>query len=154
MSVTFRAGWEMADGTIRPMRRCDCELRYLQACERCDTENMVARMNPAYPSVEYPEPYHCVVCSAEMNLSNGNAMDLMRWLGLEATEYGSAKASEVAAKCQRRLWDEARNDDDGKPFEHDGRVIFMGRDPGYLREKTEIMLKIAQSAGDGLVIWS
>lgn len=143
MSVTFRAGWETADGTIRPMRRCDCELRFVQECERCDAEKR-----------DYPATFHCVVCDSEMNLSNTNAMDLMRWLGLPADEYGAVKATEVAAKCQRRLWDVARNHDEGKPFQQDGRVIFMARDPGYLREKTERLLKLAQEAGNDLVIWS
>ena len=62
--------------------------------------------------------------STYLNACNANAYDLLRWLGLPSLElHGSAAASEVAARCRRRLWDEPRNHDPELPMtdSHAGR---------------------------------
>jgi hypothetical protein len=110
-----------------------------------------------------------------INLSNGNAADLLAWLGLPVEPGGEAPARDVAARCRRRLWDIPENHDPALPgsdsgegtlsvVEPDGstrvargtrgpRVITFARREGYLRERTQQLLVLAEAAGDGLVRW-
>lgn len=138
MSITFRTS----------NHTCDCSRRWLRECEVVGHDMSL-----------WPEPYSCDICvNLEMNLANMNAGELLRWLDLECVPYGEAPAREVAAKCRRRLWDEPRNHDAGLPAEEIKepgyvQVFICGRDPGYLREKTAKLLKIAEAAGEGLVLW-
>jgi hypothetical protein len=94
-----------------------------------------------------------------VNLNNANAADVLRWLGLPAADlYGEVPARELGALCRRRLWDEARNHDDGvRPYELTGaqgaRAIFFGREPGYLRRRAADLLALAELAGEGTVRW-
>jgi hypothetical protein len=97
-----------------------------------------------------------------INLANRNAIDLLRWIGIEVTGegdlYGELPATELAARCRRRLWPEARNNDpglDGSDTKQPGRarVIMGGRRPGYLRERTGELLRLCEKAGDGGVIY-
>jgi hypothetical protein len=99
----------------------------------------------------------------ELNLGNGNAMDLLRWLDLPAEPWGEHPASDLAARCQRRLWDVERNhdaeiaaSDEGGPGTGHCRVIGLGRRPDYLREKTADLLwlaELAKASPDQLVTW-
>lgn len=87
-----------------------------------------------------------------LNLSNVNAADLMRWLGYEPDCCGSLEARELAARCRRRLWPEARNFDAalaGEVQRAPGRATFIycGRRAGYLRERTSQLLALAESPG-------
>ena len=67
--------------------------------------------------------------------------------------YGQMPARELAARCRRRLWPEARNLDPGLADEQEGRCFVFGRPAGYLRSRTEELLCLAESAGDGIVSW-
>jgi hypothetical protein len=93
-------------------------------------------------------PFECPVCSVlHLNVSNANARALLQWLDLEYGDlWGEINASELAAKCRRRLWPEERNIDPGVPAVEEGRVIDCGRRPGYLPERTAQLLKLAEEA--------
>jgi hypothetical protein len=95
-----------------------------------------------------------------LNPSNANGRDLLRWLGYDELAdmdqpYGELVASELAARCRRRLWPEARNSDPGREGGEvpglSARVIDCGRRPGYLEEKVEQLLHLAEKAGDGKI---
>jgi hypothetical protein len=95
-----------------------------------------------------------------LNLSNVNAREVLAWLGYEIGEglLGELDARELAARCRRRLWNEPRNHDPELPgWEGRGaggvRVVQFARRPGYLREKTEALLKLAERAGEGAVAY-
>jgi hypothetical protein len=115
----------------------------------------------------------------QINVSNVNACDILRWLDIPLDGpdglLGSISARELAARCRRRLWDIPQNHDEGLAatdsgenrlfvIEPDGsqrlvagepgpRVIFGGRPPGYLRQKTKQLLELAEKAGDGVITW-
>lgn len=117
--------------------------------------NCVDRWATDPDPVPDPRAYSCDICNLEMNLNNRNAADLLAWLGLDTGDlYGSAPARDIAARCRRRLWDVPRNHDSELPERQlSERAIESGRAPGYLREKTEMLLKLAESAGDGEIQW-
>lgn len=83
-----------------------------------------------------------------LNLSNTNAADLLEWIGLDIGLWDGVKvrASTIAPLCRRRLWDVKRNYDPELLGEQLGRVTFCGRRPGYLREKTQELLKVCELA--------
>ena len=103
----------------------------------------------------------CANCLDNMvNVGQGNDMELLRWLGIQPEYSGSIKATELAAKCRRRLWDVDRNHDPAMPPEDSGgpgtghaRGVFFGREPGYLRARTRELLKLAERAGEHFVSW-
>ena len=85
---------------------------------------------------------------AWINLCNQNAADLLRSLGLPADDlYGQLPASELAARCRRRLWPEPRNLDPALPDESADRYHRFGRPCGYLRQRTAELLRLAELAG-------
>ncbi len=88
-----------------------------------------------------------------LNLSNVNACDLLRWLGYSPEPSGELAARDLAARCRRRLWPDAWNDDPAIPAHAEGRFVTVGRAPGYLRERTGHLLAIAERAGDGAVLF-
>jgi len=151
MSITFYiAEFNSEYDRVERAYRCDCDDRYSDAWN-------IAELN----DLPYPEvgDYTCDDCTdVSINLGNSNAYDLMRWLDIRADEYGDIPARELAAKCQRRLWDVDRNHDpEVEGWEQGGegkaRVISCGRRPGYLRDTTERLLKVAQKAGERLIAW-
>lgn len=148
MSVTFYVAVEYADGSLRMAYRCDCSMRWCDACDQADAAGQ-----------PYPEQFFCDNCTdKDINMANGNAADFMRWVGLPSAPGGEVKASELAALCRRRLWDEARNHDkgfEGRDYKVPGgpRVIEGGRRDGYMREQTERMLKLCELAGDRWIAW-
>jgi hypothetical protein len=150
MSITFYIATEREDGCIVPAESCDCSRRW---CDDCDT---------AWDRGEdAPEMYTCEVCDAEVNLANGNALDLLAWLGLTVDYCGQIPASELAPKLRRRLWDESRNHDPAIAGEESGgpgtgqcRAVYTGRRPGYLRERCEQLLATCERAGDRLIAWA
>lgn len=85
-----------------------------------------------------------------LNMANTNAADLFRWIGLEADLWSGEKvrASALAPLCRRRLWKVERNYDPELPGEGEciPGVISMGRQAGYLREKTKALLKVCETA--------
>lgn len=154
MSVTFYAAHEV-DGSTRNMFRCNCDQRYCDAVEEAERAGLMS-LDVGWPTTDQ---FTCANCQMSINLANGNARDLLAWLGIDMLDgYGSMPAREVAALCRRRLWNETRNHDPEVPgFDSQkpdqARVIYQGRRPGYLREQTERLLKIAEAAGDNLVSW-
>ncbi|WNZ66213.1 hypothetical protein QEG98_42095 (plasmid) [Myxococcus sp. MxC21-1] len=99
----------------------------------------------------------------ELNVSNSNARDLLSWLGYHQAAagdlYGELPARDLAARCRRRLWPEVRNLDPAiAPVVErlPGEPLFFqcGRPEGYLRDRTEQLLALAERAGDGVVHYS
>jgi len=147
MSVDFYIAIEV-DGGTRYVYRCDCSQRW---CDACDV---------AFDKGEQsPEMFSCENCTdVSVNLHNQNAGDWMRWVGLTSAPHGQIKATDLAALCRRRLWDEARNHDAGVAFEDHqvegrARVISGGRSAGRLRQITEQMLRVCEKAGERLIAW-
>lgn len=142
MSVTFG----FADPDDTPCRSCGSPYR---------THTQVEGEEPTCPGMPGSTFYG-------LNLNGSNALDLLRWLGLPAEEYGEHSAADLAARCQRRLWEADRNHDPAIPAAEEGgpgtgqcRVIYVGRRPDYLREKAADLLKLAEQAratGEGAVI--
>lgn len=95
-----------------------------------------------------------------MNLANANARLLLEWIGYPGDPWDLDKlpAAEVAARCRRRLWPEARNHDPGRAGSEEqgdqgARLIDCGRREGYLEEKTALLLAIATEAGpEGFIL--
>lgn len=97
--------------------------------------------------------------STYLNLGNENARLFLAWLGfpkLAEDLYGEVLASELAARCRRRLWPEQYNHDPGR----EGSVVNtpghatlydQGRRPGYLQEKAALLLRLAERAADGKI---
>lgn len=148
MSITFYIAIEV-DGGTRFAYHCDCSQRWCDACDEAWKTGAA-----------YPDQFTCADCTdVEVNMTDPNARDWLRWIGLAADDCGQVKASELAVRCRRRLWDEARNHDpavDGYDHKADGcaRLIIVGRGPDYLRERTAQMLKICEKAGDRLIAWA
>jgi len=148
MSVDFYIAVEVEGGT-RYVYRCDCSERW---CDACDIASEKGE--------DSPEMFTCENCTdVSVNLHSQNAGDWMRWVGLVSAPMGQIKATELAALCRRRLWNEARNHDAGTSFEDfkgptGPRVIMGGRPDGRLRQITEQMLKVCEKAGDRLIAWA
>ena len=93
------------------------------------------------PDLDRPETY--------LNVNNVNGAELLRWLGLSGEPYGEVSASELEARCRRRLWPEPRNADTGRPaqvFDARNRIHIGGRRAGYLPEKAEELVKLCERA--------
>ncbi len=93
-----------------------------------------------------------------LNLSNANACDLLVWLGYEPDYAGELDAGDLAARCRRRLWPEARNLDPARPTVETGgdgrvRMVECGRPEGYLRQRTAQLLALADRARGGRVLY-
>ena len=132
MSITFSIATES----------CDCSRRWCDACDAAWERGE-----------DSPEVFSCEICEVEVNMANGNALDFLAWVGLPVDYCGSVKGSDLAPVLRRRLWDESRNHDEGIPSVSEGRVHYMGRRPGYLRERTEQVLALCERAGDREVSW-
>lgn len=165
MSITFFAAQKINNHRggeiVTSLFNCDCDQRYLAAHDKVELEWLRLRdVNPMCQDPEWPSPadYTCNICNHTMNLNNRNAHDLLDWIGLKFEECGSVSARDMAAKCRRRLWNEPRNYDIGIESTEENqlghaKVVNCGRDPGYLRHKTEKLLEIADWAGDNLIAW-
>ena len=154
MSITFYIAIQVEGGT-RYAYHCDCSQRW---CDACDA---------AYAKGEEAPPMRtCEDCTdVEVNMANLNAVEWLRWMDLPAVPSGEIKAGDLAARCRRRLWDEARNHDPAisgrdraRTYGLEGgvgaRVIFADRDEDYLRNQTARMLKVCEKAGDRLIAWA
>ncbi len=96
-----------------------------------------------------------------VQLSEVDALDLLRWLDLPAEDFGVVEASELAARCRRRQWPIARNVDQAVPARNvravNSNVTYAvpARKEGYLRAKTNEILRLAERAGsDGRILFS
>lgn len=155
MSVTFYIAKEVED---KPWRleiayNCDCLERFLK-----DWEEAEKRDQPFDP-----DPYKCDSCiDTSLNIGEFNIRDLLNWLDLPVTDdgfHGEIRATELAARCRRRLWDEARNHDPELPGSATKiiggpTVINCGRSPDYLRGRTDDLLRLAIKAGERWVYWA
>jgi hypothetical protein len=147
VSITFSIVITV-DGEMRFAYHCDCQERWCEACDEAWAKG-----------VDAPDEFFCADCTdVTVNMSNANAREWLRWIGLPADDCGEIGAMELAARCRRRLWDETRNYDpavEGSDHKTPGhaRLIVCDRRPNYLREKTEQMLKICEKAGDRLISW-
>lgn len=87
-----------------------------------------------------------------LQLSAANASDLLRWLGLDDLGFGYVDASDLRARCTRRLWPIPRNFDPALPERRETslkpnvHLVIPGREAGYLRARTEDLLKLAERA--------
>lgn len=103
--------------------------------------------------------YHFPPASMYLNITNANAGDFFRWLGLEFSECGEIPARELAALLRRRLWPSNRQrGDHGREGSVDARpngliLIDGAREPGRLAQYAERLLALAEHAGDGTIIW-
>lgn len=127
----------------------------------------------SYRAYEHAQPYtyedleklsadddpECKTCADRLRVSNANAEEFLVWLGLTPDiDAPPVKATEVAALCRRRLWPEARNEDqgrDGSDTKDPGkpRVIEGGRPAGRFKYYAEKLLVLAEKAGDDYVGW-
>jgi hypothetical protein len=96
-----------------------------------------------------------------VQLGEDDCNDLLKWLGLEPSDFGCVGASDLAARCRRRLWPMARNNDPGLPERSERcgggavRLMLPAREPGYLRARTEELLKLAERADpEGQILFS
>ncbi len=70
-----------------------------------------------------------------LDLPRSEGLDLLDWLGLGRPEFGAISARELAPRCRRRLWADARN---AHPS---------------LRARTAELLSVAEAAGERMVIF-
>lgn len=96
-----------------------------------------------------------------VQISAPNTADLLRWLWLDPCEFGFLEATDLAARCKRRLWPLPRNFDAAVPNREETtangnvRLIVCGREAGYLRSRTEDLLRLAERAGpEGQILFS
>ncbi|MDP9151975.1 MAG: hypothetical protein M3O36_18790 [Myxococcota bacterium] len=94
-----------------------------------------------------------------LNLANTNARDLLHWLGFDAADLcGQIPAPKLARRCRERLRLIAGNIDPAKPFnggqgQSGARFIYFGRREGYLHDRCEELLRLAESAGHGEILY-
>jgi hypothetical protein len=99
--------------------------------------------------------------SPRLNLSNNQARDFFRWLGLPANDLcGSMLAAELAERIRRVLHPAVVDvGDEGKPpveltHPSGGSEFFGGRRGGTLAEWARQLLRIAETAGPRDVVWT
>lgn len=96
--------------------------------------------------------------SSYMLLSERDARDLLKWLGEPGDVWGVIQSKEMAARCRRRLWPEARNHDPALVGQE--RVVrgvkraVPAREAGFLRTKTEEMLRLCERADGRPILFS
>jgi predicted Rdx family selenoprotein len=91
----------------------------------------------------------------QLSIENGQA--ILAWLWFKQEDYGYMEASELAARCRRRLWPIPRNFDPATPPKKDrrGNIFSPGRPAGFLRAHTEALLQLAERAGkEGKILFS
>jgi hypothetical protein len=96
-----------------------------------------------------------------LNVNNVNACELIEALGLDVVSphdlIGEIRGRDLKARCLKALAG-PRDDSAIEQIESVGakgsRVIECGRRPGYVTEKLQAMLRLAEAAGDlGIVVW-
>lgn len=93
--------------------------------------------------------------ATDLNMANGNAADLFRWLGIEPDLWTAPAmlARDLAVACRRRSWDVQRNHDPARePVESGGpgtgqcRLVECGRPADYLRGRAAALLAVCEQA--------
>jgi hypothetical protein len=90
----------------------------------------------------------------ELNVANGNAVDLLQLLGLPVEPWGEAPAEDFLGRVlmAQALLNVATDDEHGRPavFDEQGDLfgvtvptVWCGRRPGYLAEKLAELHQIA-----------
>lgn len=94
------------------------------------------------------------------NLSNLNAMELLRFIGIEADPVGTRAAAEIEGACLIALGLREPSEDRARPLREsrgDGGALMIEcpRAEGYLAERTRWLAELARAAGAGghLVSW-
>jgi len=98
-----------------------------------------------------------------MNLANDNARSLLNWIGYGDVDLWSGAntlyAPHVAAQCKERLRltpgnvDRARQGhESGGPGTGQCRFIEFERPEGYLMDRVEQLLRLAEEAGAGFIV--
>jgi len=126
MSVDFYPAIDTPDG-VRPALACACG--------------------------EHDEYGTCTACTMKINMSNTNACDVMRFLGIDPEPYGVIRASDLAERCREAIAHPER----ARPRFGviTARVVQIGRDADYLTEKAKALLVVALLARNvGWVAWS
>jgi len=75
------------------------------------------------------------VASPILEIPRFEGLALLEWLGLGRPDFGAIAARELAPRCRRRLWAVERNDDP------------------RLRSRTSELLAVAETAGEGMVLF-
>jgi hypothetical protein len=96
-----------------------------------------------------------------LNVSNANACDLLRWLGVDFDDTdlcGQISAPMLARRCRERLRLIADNIDPAIPprervGDNGARFVYCGRSEGYLHDRCEELLVLAEAAGDGHIVY-
>jgi hypothetical protein len=70
-----------------------------------------------------------------LEIPRPEGLALLEWLGLGRPDFGAIAARELAPRCRRRLWSVERN-----------------ADPA-LRVRTTELLAVAETAGEGMVLF-
>lgn len=102
--------------------------------------------------------------SVGMNLANANARDLLDWIGYGDVDLwtgsGLLLARDVAVQCRQSLRLCAGNVDRARPSASSGgpgtgrcRIVVAGRREGYLMDRVEQLLVLAEKAGDGFLTY-
>jgi hypothetical protein len=149
MSITFTpARLDAETNTWEQIFTCDC----FEEGDKLDEARENAAPDDAIWKVPYPS---CEICvNINLNMANANALDLLQWVGIPLDYCGAVKATELAAACRRRLWDEPRNHDKEITPVNTGNYTDFGREADYLRRRTADLLKVAEKAGDHYVSWA
>lgn len=89
-----------------------------------------------------------------VNMANGNAHDVMDFVGVEFDYSGEIPARELAVRCGRALIHDVTDVvDPGRPEVRQGCVITCARHPGYLLDRARQLRELAIKTGDGNVYW-
>ncbi len=96
----------------------------------------------------------CRACTTYLNMSNTNAMEFLKWVGVTPEYHGTIRACDLAALCTRRLWSVARNVDPGVEPVTEGRFTDFGRPVGYFQDRAKQMLELCQIPGFEWISWS
>ena len=75
------------------------------------------------------------VASPILEIPRFEGLALLEWLGRGRPDFGAIAARELAPRCRRRLWAVERNDDP------------------RLRGRTSELLAVAETAGEGMVLF-
>lgn len=116
--------------SVKPALRCACDELFESGDERI-----------------------CAACCARVNMSNANAADVMRYLGIESEPYGKIEADKLAELCRAAIADPNR----ARPRFGviTKRVVMVGRDAEYLPRQARALLVLATLARScGWVAWS
>lgn len=96
----------------------------------------------------------------EINVNNGNAVDILTTLGIETKELcGKMRALYFRKKCEIALKNlQQTGDPEIQSFmevgDNGAKIVYCGRPQGYLATRIDSLLKLSNKAGDiGVIFW-